>query len=78
VQLLAVVGCSRSFGGTTGARLGYLCHTVFAASPALPPEAAAATWRICAVGLVRYGRHRRCGRRSFRICSGSWLTTLRC
>ena len=26
VQLLAVVDCSRSFGGTTGARLGYLCH----------------------------------------------------
>ena len=36
VQLLAVVSCSRSFGGTTGARLGYLCHTVFAASPVLP------------------------------------------
>jgi hypothetical protein len=34
VQLLAVVGCSRSFGGTTGARLGYLRHTVFAASSA--------------------------------------------
>jgi hypothetical protein len=31
VQLLAVVGCSRSFGGTTGARLCYLCHTVLAA-----------------------------------------------
>jgi hypothetical protein len=34
VQLLAVVGCSWSFGGTTGARLGYPCHTVFAASSA--------------------------------------------
>jgi hypothetical protein len=34
VQLLTVVGCSRSFGGTMGARLGYLCHTVFAASSA--------------------------------------------
>jgi hypothetical protein len=34
VQLLAVAGCSRSFGGTTGARLCYLCHTVFAASSA--------------------------------------------
>ena len=34
VRLSAVVGCSRSFGGTTGARLVYLCHTVFAASSA--------------------------------------------
>ena len=34
VQPLAAVGCSGSFGGTTGARLSYLCHTVFAASSA--------------------------------------------
>ena len=34
VQLSAAVGCSGSFGGTTGARLSYLCHTVLAASSA--------------------------------------------
>jgi len=27
-------GRDATFGGTTGARLGYLCHTVFAASSA--------------------------------------------